>query len=93
VAAKLIPSVKSGHAGCVWALARDLQNVPKAVAVKAAHGCQVASERLTVSLLQLLHQGFDVGGDYFFDGLALIGAKSAFHGHSPRVYASVGVGI
>ena len=63
--AKVLPRPKSSNAGCSWHLPRNLQHVPKAVVVKAAHGGEVVGKGVRVSRLQLLNQELDVGGDEF----------------------------
>jgi hypothetical protein len=52
--------------GRLWLLPRDFENVAERVAVKAAHGCQVGTEGLTVPLLKLLDEVLHVSGDDFF---------------------------
>lgn len=49
-----------------------ISRMSKAVVVKPAHGVQVRGERIGVSCLKLLDEGFDIGRDYFFRGLPLV---------------------
>ena len=49
LAAKLVPRLESGNAGCVGLLPRNLQDVPEGVVVKAAHRVEVSGERIAVS--------------------------------------------
>ncbi len=71
-AAKVLPRPKPGNAGCRGHLPRNLQHIPKAVVVKAAHGGEVVGEGFGVSGLQLLNQELDVGGDEFLFGGGLL---------------------
>ena len=71
-AAKVLPRPKPGNAGCGGHLPRNLQHVPKAVVVKAAHRGEVVGEGVGVSGLQLLNQELDVGGDEFLFGVGLL---------------------
>ena len=72
IAAKILPRPESGYAGGGRHLPRNLQHVPKAVLVKAAHGGEVVGEGFGVSGLQLLNQELDVGGDDFLFGVGLL---------------------
>jgi hypothetical protein len=70
--AKVLPCPKPGNAGCSGHLPRNLQHIPKAVVVKAAHGGEVVGEGVGVSGLQLLNQELDVGGDEFLFGVGFL---------------------
>jgi hypothetical protein len=60
-------SIGRGH------LPRNLQHVPKAVVMNAAHRGEVVGEGVRLPGFQLLNQELDVGGDKFlFDGRLLI---------------------
>jgi hypothetical protein len=59
----VLPRPETGTAGSCGHLPGNLQHVPKAVVMKAAHGREVVGEGVTMSGLQLLNQELDVGDD------------------------------
>ena len=54
-ASKVLPRPKSGNASNGRHLPCNLQHVPKAVIVKAAHGCEIVGAGVRMSRLQLLN--------------------------------------
>ena len=81
----LRPSWFHAYTGGVGSLPCNLQNVAKAVIVKAAHCVEVGGECIGVSCLQLLDKALDIGGDNFLCclrlSLAVVAASgSVVHG-------------
>ena len=54
-ASEVLPRPESSNAGRSRHLPRNLQHVPKAVIVEAAHGCEVVGQGVGMSRLQLLN--------------------------------------